>query len=891
MATHPQHGVAFFSRAVPSHVKSCAAAFLVVLLGFASLGSFRHSSARILSSADEARSSHSGGLTGVVFVGADNAVVFSRTLTPPAGAHAAAGATVSVGSVSGMTESTGAFTLENIPTGLGVLHVATAAGPGADFPVTIFAGVTASLGPPPVTRAAALAKVTNALSSIPTDPQTTIIIGPQEPLPVATVVAPVYGNDGGEPNAAPSYTVRTEQWFIYVDPNVLLRYSKPVQFFFVDAASGILTKLDETSWPLINGLSYYGNRDTVMKSPDLMAGPKTLPKVAANAAASHTLTAIVRDARYATSTRAIVGSDGQHDGARLLLASLAARPQAAPTAGSGTTYGLVIEGADESDQNADISGITQLFGHGGIPPASVAISKPTDPASHGTGNDPRRKDLLATFQKQCLAAGPDDTLFIYITAHGIREGRDGVQLERGVDQDGEDLPYDSLSSSNFDFSKCKACYIIIIIDACYSGAMASGFNDALRKGPCPPNFTIISATDSKSKSLGIPYYGGYFTQKYISAFSDQAAADPNATLDLTKPYQTAKGAAFNMLYQNPQIYVRSGCACNKPSTTPSTSMIPTPQPTSTTGGTGALNVANSLLLNGANTALDGTVTPVIQNIGVSLPATGTPQSYPIWTMRIAPRGPKARSASASRRTGGWMQPAAFHPGDALLAFSPHGLLGWMGTPEPQAGGASQPIYSLVANGNSSGEALELQVFDPSGEVKNPDVPEGMVLEPLKQGSAKSVSEIERGANILKKPLVAYCVDYAKLPPESGMLYRPAPQAVQDRYGQIRFVLQAGRELAVAGKFHPDSEPQAYMDSIRQYSLWAKIENWDQQKFGEVFLEKIKQNALAGKVKWSKQMEQAVSGLIPGRWRDISMVLDEAARLSNQPPAPGPGLPQ
>jgi len=27
------------------------------------------------------------------------------------------------------------------------------------------------------------------------------------------------------------------------------------------------------------------------------------------------------------------------------------------------------------------------------------------------------------------------------------------------------------------------------------------------------------------------------------------------------------------------------------------------------------------------------------------------------------------------------------------------------------------------------------------------------------------------------------------------------------------------------------------------------------------------------------MEQAVRGLVPGRWRDISMVLDEAAKLS------------
>jgi hypothetical protein len=318
---------------------------------------------------------------------------------------------------------------------------------------------------------------------------------------------------------------------------------------------------------------------------------------------------------------------------------------------------------------------------------------------------------------------------------------------------------------------------------------------------------------------------------------------------------------------------------------------PNPNPTGGNNviGAGALNftVPNSLLLNATNTALNGIVVPMIQNVTVSLPATNASPSDPNpgANMRIAPRDPNVRSASTTRRTGGWMQLAAFHPRDPLLALSPRGLLGWLGVPEPQAGGAGQLIYSLVANGNSSGQALELQVFDPSGAVKNPDVPEGMVLEPLKQGSAKPVSEIERGANILKKPLVAYCVDYAKLPPEAGMLYRLAPQAVQDKFGGIRSVLQAGRELAAAGKFHPDSDADAYKDSIRQYALWTKIGNWDQQKFGEVFLEKTQENAVAAKVKWTKQMAQVVSGLVPGRWRDISMVLDEASKLSSAPGNP------
>ncbi len=295
------------------------------------------------------------------------------------------------------------------------------------------------------------------------------------------------------------------------------------------------------------------------------------------------------------------------------------------------------------------------------------------------------------------------------------------------------------------------------------------------------------------------------------------------------------------------------------------------------------------LLGATNSAITGILTSPNQNVGLSFPLFPGPTPDP-WNTRVAPRDSNSHFASTAPRSGGRIRLATFRTSEPLLAFSPRAVMRLLADEESQAKTPGEIIYSLVANGNSSGQALELQVFDPSGAVQEKDMqlPEGVVLEPVKPGSAKPVSETARGGNILTKPLTAYCVDYAKLSPEAGMLYRIAPQPVQDRYGQIRFVMQAGRELAAAGKFHPDSDAAAYNDSIRQYSLWAKIENWDEQKFGQVFLEKTTANALAAKVKWTKQMDQAVSGLVPGRWRDISMVLDEAAKLSSGPQAQGPG---
>jgi hypothetical protein len=202
--------------------------------------------------------------------------------------------------------------------------------------------------------------------------------------------------------------------------------------------------------------------------------------------------------------------------------------------------------------------------------------------------------------------------------------------------------------------------------------------------------------------------------------------------------------------------------------------------------------------------------------------------------------------------------------------------------EPPTGEVS---FSIVANGKSSGEAFELQVIDPTGKVKQIAMPEGVVLAPLRTVPAKSAA-VKTVGNMLTKQLTAYCLDFAKLPPEPGMLYRIAPQALQEKFKPIRSVLQAGRELAAGGRLHPDSDPQEYANDIRQYALWSKLENWGEPKFSEMFLEHTKKNAQAMKVKWTKQMEQAVLGLAPGRWRDVAMVLEEAEKLSQGSPRPG-----
>jgi hypothetical protein len=200
-------------------------------------------------------------------------------------------------------------------------------------------------------------------------------------------------------------------------------------------------------------------------------------------------------------------------------------------------------------------------------------------------------------------------------------------------------------------------------------------------------------------------------------------------------------------------------------------------------------------------------------------------------------------------------------------------------PLQQSNPAKNPRFevSVVANGKSSGEAFELQVADPTGKVKRARIPEGTVLEPMKRGSAQQASA-RGGGNTLKQQLTAYCLEFAKLPPETGMLFRLADPATQEKFKPLRSVLKAGRELAASGQLHPDSNPKAYVDSIRQYAVWTKLENWDQQKFTGMFVERTRKNAEALHVKWTPEMENALRAAAPGRWRDISQVLEQAQAL-------------
>jgi hypothetical protein len=151
------------------------------------------------------------------------------------------------------------------------------------------------------------------------------------------------------------------------------------------------------------------------------------------------------------------------------------------------------------------------------------------------------------------------------------------------------------------------------------------------------------------------------------------------------------------------------------------------------------------------------------------------------------------------------------------------------------------------------------------------VPEGVVLEPLAPAPRASAAL----AGTTTQAIGAFCLDYAKLPPTPGMLYRIAGQSVQSQFKSYRNIIGAARQMAAKGLLHPDSDPRQYVDGIKQWALWTRLERWNTSQFENAFVERTRKNLQELKQPWNKDLEATIRKLAPGRWRDIQAVLSAA----------------
>ena len=214
---------------------------------------------------------------------------------------------------------------------------------------------------------------------------------------------------------------------------------------------------------------------------------------------------------------------------------------------------------------------------------------------------------------------------------------------------------------------------------------------------------------------------------------------------------------------------------------------------------------------------------------------------------------------------------------------------WIGESDAVPGGGilfyeADPKVLVRSLGTLGGGAMEMQVFgaEPGQERISA---EGLVVEPVELG-AEMKQRLEQevralaGQNPITATLDAYCLDFLRQPPDAGTVFRIADQELQQRFAPLREVLQAGRKLHELGLLNPDSDPEEYFHSIRQWALWSVQENLDAGSFGDAFLEHTRKNFETAGQAWTEEIEGLVKGLVPNRWQDIARILEEARTPSD-----------
>lgn len=186
---------------------------------------------------------------------------------------------------------------------------------------------------------------------------------------------------------------------------------------------------------------------------------------------------------------------------------------------------------------------------------------------------------------------------------------------------------------------------------------------------------------------------------------------------------------------------------------------------------------------------------------------------------------------------------------------------------------------LTSLGVSTGEAFDLVALN-EGDLPVRISGDGIVVEPVqledeaKRQLQSKLTELA-GQNAIAAKLDAYCLEFLARPPAAGQLFRIASSELQEQFAPMRGILKAGREAYESGLLNPDSDPVAYMHSIKQWALWSHEKGFDLESFTDAFLEHTKKNFEAANRDWNGQVEEAVRGVLPNRWNDIQQVLRAA----------------
>ena len=196
--------------------------------------------------------------------------------------------------------------------------------------------------------------------------------------------------------------------------------------------------------------------------------------------------------------------------------------------------------------------------------------------------------------------------------------------------------------------------------------------------------------------------------------------------------------------------------------------------------------------------------------------------------------------------------------------------------------AAPPIkLALSALGVSSGTAFEIRAIN-EGDLPVSGSALGVVVEPLTAKAGEKVVEdfgrASRNHIVQTSTADAYCLERERESPEKATTFRVAAPDIQQRFQPMRHVLQAAKTLEDRGALNPQGDRMTYIHFIRQWSIWAREGRFNESRFVEALVAHAKKNMAGARRPWTREIEESVKGSAPHRWRDIDLVLQEAARL-------------
>jgi hypothetical protein len=191
--------------------------------------------------------------------------------------------------------------------------------------------------------------------------------------------------------------------------------------------------------------------------------------------------------------------------------------------------------------------------------------------------------------------------------------------------------------------------------------------------------------------------------------------------------------------------------------------------------------------------------------------------------------------------------------------------------------SDEPLIWLESLGGSTGDVMKVHVVNPGPDPIAIDgyfAVEPVDLDPEKRNRIfEAVKDV--AGNHVEAVISFYCLEFGAAAPAAGVVYRLASRAAQEEFAPAARALEAARLLNEAGLLSPDTNPESYFHSVRQWSIWTLEKEFDRERFIAAFLEHTKKNAEAQNVQWNDAVAQAVRTSAEGRWLDIAKILEEA----------------